>query len=116
MSGPRADPSTVTIHAMLGLGLAAVLAPVPARPLPPRPAALAPFVARVVAVHDGDTITVLRAKTSTRVRLHGIDCPESNQPYGAAAKKRPLISHSSATCGLSRSALTAMAASWPASG
>lgn len=44
--------------------------------------------ARVVGVHDGDTITVLTAdKESLRVRLGEIDAPESGQPYGARAKQ-----------------------------
>lgn len=43
---------------------------------------------RVVWVHDGDTITVEPAKGGARVRirLYGIDCPETNQPYGLVAK------------------------------
>jgi endonuclease YncB( thermonuclease family) len=42
---------------------------------------------RVVAVADGDTFTLLTAnKQQVKVRLHGIDCPEKKQPYGAAAK------------------------------
>ncbi|MDR2075621.1 MAG: thermonuclease family protein [Desulfovibrio sp.] len=44
--------------------------------------------ARIVAVTDGDTLTVEPAKGGDRikVRLHGIDAPESRQPYGQAAK------------------------------
>ena len=44
--------------------------------------------ARVVAVTDGDTITVepLDGGDRVKVRLYGIDCPESKQPYGQAAK------------------------------
>jgi micrococcal nuclease len=43
----------------------------------------------VVGVHDGDTITVLtKDKRSIKVRLYGIDAPESNQPYGYKAKQR----------------------------
>jgi endonuclease YncB( thermonuclease family) len=41
----------------------------------------------VVGVHDGDTITILdRDERQHRVRLAGIDAPESGQPYGRAAK------------------------------
>ena len=44
---------------------------------------------KVVGVHDGDTITVLTEdKRSIKVRLYGIDAPESNQPYGSKAKQR----------------------------
>ena len=43
----------------------------------------------VVGVHDGDTITVLtNDKRSVKVRLYGIDAPESKQPYGSRAKQR----------------------------
>jgi len=36
-----------------------------------------------IQVLDGDTIRVLRQK----IRLHGIDTPEKDQPYGTEAKK-----------------------------
>jgi len=43
---------------------------------------------RVVAVADGDTITVRDASDKDyKVRLSGIDAPEKAQPFGAAAKK-----------------------------
>lgn len=42
---------------------------------------------RVVAVHDGDTITILdRGERQHRIRVAGIDAPEIGQPYGRAAK------------------------------
>jgi len=46
------------------------------------------FPARVVAVADGDTITVepIQGGDRVRVRLQGIDAPEINQPYGQAAR------------------------------
>ena len=37
----------------------------------------------VIAVHDGDTISVRTAKATLRVRLADIDCPEMAQPHGA---------------------------------
>ncbi|HEY0839898.1 MAG TPA: thermonuclease family protein, partial [Vulgatibacter sp.] len=38
---------------------------------------------RVVALSDGDTITVLDAgKTQHKIRLTGIDAPERRQPFG----------------------------------
>lgn len=45
--------------------------------------------ARVVAVADGDTITVepVDGGERVRVRLHGIDAPERKQPLGEAARK-----------------------------
>lgn len=45
------------------------------------------FTGRVVGVSDGDTLSLLRDGRAVKVRLHGIDCPEKGQPFGAAAKK-----------------------------
>ncbi|MDM7322006.1 MAG: thermonuclease family protein [Gammaproteobacteria bacterium] len=43
---------------------------------------------RVVAVIDGDTLTVLDAqKEQHRIRLAEIDAPEKKQPFGRAAKE-----------------------------
>jgi endonuclease YncB( thermonuclease family) len=43
---------------------------------------------RVVAVHDGDTITVLDAyRRQFRIRLHQIDAPEKAQDYGSSSKR-----------------------------
>lgn len=45
-------------------------------------------IGRVVGVHDGDTITVLvDGKESLKIRLNGIDAPETKQPFGARAKE-----------------------------
>jgi endonuclease YncB( thermonuclease family) len=41
---------------------------------------------RVVRVHDGDTITVLRKGSFEKIRLYGIDSPESDQPGGSEAR------------------------------
>jgi endonuclease YncB( thermonuclease family) len=43
--------------------------------------------ARVIGVADGDTVTVLSGKTQTKIRLHGIDCPEKGQAFGNKAKQ-----------------------------
>ena len=52
-------------------------------------AAEAPFGARVVAVHDGDTITATTASgPAVRIRLEGIDCPELGQPFSKRARER----------------------------
>ena len=47
------------------------------------------FTGRVVAVSDGDTITVLHAETNqaVKVRLYGIDAPEKNQNFGAQSAR-----------------------------
>lgn len=43
---------------------------------------------KVVSVLDGDTFILLTASNrQVRIRLHGIDCPEKNQPFGQVAKK-----------------------------
>jgi len=63
------------------LWIAAVAASAPA-------AAQSPVSGYVVGVHDGDTLTVLRAdKTQIKVRLADIDAPELGQAFGTAAKR-----------------------------
>jgi micrococcal nuclease len=43
---------------------------------------------KVVGVSDGDTLTVLvDGRRQVKVRLHGIDAPESHQAYGSRAKQ-----------------------------
>ena len=42
---------------------------------------------KVVSIHDGDTITILQGKQQIKVRLFGIDAPESEQPYGKKSKQ-----------------------------
>ena len=50
--------------------------------------AWADFTGKVVAVADGDTVSVLRDGTTTvKIRLNGIDCPEKKQPFGTRAKQ-----------------------------
>jgi micrococcal nuclease len=45
------------------------------------------FTGKVVGVSDGDTITVLRGHETVKIRLEGIDCPESGQDFGRRAKR-----------------------------
>lgn len=43
---------------------------------------------KVIGISDGDTYTILTEdKKSVKVRLHGVDCPEKNQPFGTKAKQ-----------------------------
>ncbi len=42
---------------------------------------------KVISVQDGDTITILQGKTSYKIRLQGIDCPEKSQAFGNVAKQ-----------------------------
>ena len=45
------------------------------------------FTGRVVGISDGDTIRVMHEGRAERVRLWGIDAPESGQPWGTRAKQ-----------------------------
>jgi endonuclease YncB( thermonuclease family) len=45
------------------------------------------FSGTVVGISDGDTIRVLHDGREERVRLWGIDCPVSKQPWGTRAKE-----------------------------
>jgi endonuclease YncB( thermonuclease family) len=46
-----------------------------------------PFTGKVVGIADGDTITVLLDKQQHKIRLEGIDAPESGQAFGTKAKQ-----------------------------
>jgi len=46
------------------------------------------FTGKVVKITDGDTIVVLTSDNKqVKIRLEGIDCPESNQDFGNKAKQ-----------------------------
>jgi len=46
------------------------------------------LVGKVVAIADGDTLTVLdESKTQHKIRLGGIDAPERAQPFGQLSKE-----------------------------
>lgn len=49
--------------------------------------AAADFTGKVVAVADGDTITVLRDRVQVKVRLVEIDAPEKAQAFGNRSKQ-----------------------------
>ena len=48
--------------------------------------AWAELLGRVIAVHDGDTISILVQGRALRVRLAGIDAPERGQPFSNASR------------------------------
>jgi len=49
----------------------------------------ATLTGKVVSVHDGDTLTAVDASnTQHKVRLAGIDAPETKQPFGTKARDR----------------------------
>ncbi len=47
------------------------------------------FTAKVIAIHDGDSMEVLYEGKTISIRLADVDCPEirKSQPFGKAAKK-----------------------------
>ena len=46
------------------------------------------YQATVIHIADGDTLTVLNEfKEEVKIRLNGIDCPETGQPFGNKAKQ-----------------------------
>lgn len=46
------------------------------------------FTAKVIGVTDGDTIVVLTDENKqVKIRLEGIDCPETKQDFGTKAKQ-----------------------------
>jgi endonuclease YncB( thermonuclease family) len=45
------------------------------------------YSGRCVSVHDGDTISVMKAGRAVKIRLEGIDCPELGQDFGTRAKQ-----------------------------
>ena len=52
------------------------------------PATAATYTARVIAISDGDTLTVLDAgNTQHKIRLAGIDAPEKRQAWGERARQ-----------------------------
>ena len=52
--------------------------------------AQADFTGKVVKVIDGDTVDVLNGGRAHRVRLAGVDAPESGQPFGQRSKQNLL--------------------------
>jgi micrococcal nuclease len=44
------------------------------------------FSGKVIAVHDGDTISVMNGSGPVKIRLYGIDCPEDGQAFSNKAK------------------------------
>lgn len=79
MPGPRSLARLLPVAAVLPWLAAA----------PVEPAALAVELAgKVVAIADGDTLTLLTAdKRQVKLRLGEVDAPEDGQPYGAKAKQ-----------------------------
>jgi micrococcal nuclease len=42
---------------------------------------------KVVGISDGDTIQVMHRGKAEKIRLYGVDCPESHQDFGEKAKQ-----------------------------
>ena len=54
--------------------------------LPSQAVVGAEFVARVIAVHEGDRLTIHHQGRKDMLYLRHVDCPELKQPYGKQAK------------------------------
>ena len=68
-----------------GLMTIALANPATAKQAKPESAA---YDAKVIAITDGDTITVLTdTKEQIKIRIYGIDAPERRQAFGAKAKQ-----------------------------
>ncbi len=50
------------------------------------PLIMADFVGKCVGVSDGDTISVMKGDKAIKIRIDGVDCPETSQDFGAKAK------------------------------
>lgn len=73
-----------TLNTLFFLTVLLLLASLPAR-------AAERFSGKVVHVADGDTLVVLVAgREEVRIRLHGIDSPETGQAFGQVAKREAL--------------------------
>lgn len=46
-----------------------------------------PLAGKVISVHDGDTITILKGIQSYKIRLFAVDCPELGQSFGRNARQ-----------------------------
>lgn len=44
------------------------------------------FSGKVISVHDGDTVRVLDGRTQIKIRLFGIDAPETSQDFGKVSR------------------------------
>jgi endonuclease YncB( thermonuclease family) len=80
------------IACLLSLALACHRAPNPVNPENRQPArppnGPTTLTGRVIRIADGDTVTVLdAANVQHRIRLQGIDAPESHQAFGTKSKK-----------------------------
>ena len=90
--------SMITNKRILGFTVALVLCVAPAcrrgvvrteiRRPETQPAGQTDITGRVVRIADGDTLTMLdAANVQHRIRLQGIDAPESHQAFGTQSKK-----------------------------
>jgi endonuclease YncB( thermonuclease family) len=76
-------PILIGLTCLTFLALLLQYLPKPTRQLP------SSYEGKVIKVADGDTITIRTSKNEKiKVRLTGIDAPESNQPFGKASKEK----------------------------
>ena len=77
----HAQPATTTGRRAIVLAIASALLWLP------MPASAQTFTGRVVGISDGDTLSVMQDGRAVRVRLDGIDAPESGQDFTNSAKQ-----------------------------
>lgn len=76
----------LSLVCLVALPMALTACVAPALPPTPPPTSDRPtFTGTVLSVTDGDTLTVSANDAREKVRLTGIDCPESDQPFGSQA-------------------------------
>lgn len=75
----RLLPYSVLIAPLLAIGIAGAMGAKARKPHEQ-------FTGTAEKVIDGDTAWVNRGTLSTKVRLHSVDAPEHDQPYGAEAR------------------------------
>ena len=89
-SRPRRVAKLWLVAVALAFGVSCSKRPQPKPESPPATveAGSQTLAGRVVSVADGDTITVLDSTdTQHRIRLEGIDAPESHQAFGSRSKQ-----------------------------
>ena len=85
----RIEKAVLVVVAGLLLTSCSRQTPQTSKPVPiSAPAGAQTLTGHVVRIADGDTVTVLDANnTQHRIRLQGIDAPESHQAFGTQSKK-----------------------------
>ncbi|HEY0348553.1 MAG TPA: thermonuclease family protein [Pyrinomonadaceae bacterium] len=87
-SKPRASLPLFAFALLFAVSCYRQSSPKPTTSQAPAPVGNQTITGRIVRIADGDTVTVLDAtNTQHRIRLQGIDAPESHQAFGTQSKK-----------------------------